>query len=118
MTYDIGQRVGRKIKLFREAKGLTQAQLAGLMGKSIETISNFERGKTITSLLTLEELGRRLEVGLADFFDPEAVVAEAEALSQNAKTIRNSINLLPEEDLEIVAGLIGVLEARRRKSSD
>ena len=43
MAMELSKNVGRKIKQHREARGLTQVQLASLLGKSVETISNFER---------------------------------------------------------------------------
>ena len=54
---DIGIHIGTRIRAFREARGLTQAQLAQLMRKNVETISNFERGRVVTSIRTLDQLG-------------------------------------------------------------
>lgn len=112
---EISKQVGRRIKELREARGLTQAQLANLLGKSIETISNFERGKVATSLLTLEQLARRLDVRVKDFFDETMPLPVQQPSSDSARAITNALELLPEDDLEIVAGLVGVLEARRRR---
>ncbi len=111
----IGKKVGSKIRQFRETRGLTQAQLADILGKSVETISNFERGKVVTSLLTLEQLARHLNVRIRDFFDEDAVVMVLEPSSAFAVTVRNAADILPEEDLEVVAGLVAVLEARKRR---
>ncbi|CAA7627854.1 XRE family transcriptional regulator [Candidatus Terasakiella magnetica] len=115
MTMEISKLVGRKIKEHREARGLTQVQLAKLMGKGVETISNFERGKTATSLLTLEQLSRHLNVAVKDFF-ADTEIPQGEPISHCAMQVRNASMLLPVEDLEIVAGLIAVLESRRRKT--
>jgi transcriptional regulator with XRE-family HTH domain len=60
--------VGTRIKELREGQGLTQAQLAELARKSVETISNFERGKTAPSLKTLADLAAVLGGDLAHFF--------------------------------------------------
>lgn len=38
-----------KVKELREGKGMTQAQLAQMMGVSIQTVKNWEAGKTIPS---------------------------------------------------------------------
>lgn len=102
--------------MFRKARGLTQLQLADQLGKSVETISNFERGKTLIGLLTLESLARHLDVGMKDFFDDNVgAMAPPGGSSNHAKTVRNAADLHPKEDLEIIAGLIKVLRARRRK---
>jgi len=116
MASEIGKRVGRRIKEIREGRGLTQAQVACMLGKSIETISNFERGKVVTSLETLERLGRQLGVQTKVFFDEQfESVNSFEQVSENAIKVRNAADFLPEDDLEIIAGLVEVLEARRRK---
>ncbi|ABC24138.1 XRE family transcriptional regulator [Rhodospirillum rubrum] len=118
---ELGQQIGRKIRTLRERRGLTQSQLASLLGKSGETISNFERGKVVTSIQTLDQMAKVLNVRLMDFFDGVAVGAadrqhRAErARSSHAQTVRNAADLLPEEDLEILAGLATLLESRRRR---
>ena len=58
--------LGQRIKELRER--LSQADLAKLALKSVETISNFERGKTIPSVRTLGELARHMDCEVADFF--------------------------------------------------
>lgn len=118
MATEIGKQVGRRIKEIRESRGLTQAQLASLARKSIETISNFERGKVVTSLVTLEQLAKLLEVPLTDFFvtvDAGDVFPAVDSQSRYAQAVRNAVALLPDEDLEIVAGLCNVLEGRRKR---
>jgi|AGTN01.3.fsa_nt_gi Predicted transcriptional regulators len=117
MATDIGKQVGKKLKALREARGLTQTQLAGVLGKSIETISNFERGKVVTSLLTLDKLARYFGVAVKDFFSDVPAMQPLEQRSVSATKVLNAADLLPEDDLEIVAGLVDVLEARRRRKA-
>lgn len=47
-----------KVKEMREEKGMTQAQLAQIMGVSTQTIKNWESGKTIpsTAAMKLQEI--------------------------------------------------------------
>ncbi|MEN2980939.1 helix-turn-helix transcriptional regulator [Tistrella bauzanensis] len=114
---DIGNYIGTRIKAFREARGLTQAQLAQLMYKNVETISNFERGRVVTSVRTLEKLAHVLNVQIADFFtDIDPGEGETPALSESAIKVLNGVKLLPEEDVELLAGIVGVLERRRSSS--
>ncbi|MBI5165226.1 MAG: helix-turn-helix transcriptional regulator [Magnetospirillum sp.] len=115
MAREIGKQVGKAIKDLREAHGLTQAQLAGLLGKSVETISNFERGKVVTSLLTLEQLAGCLGVAVRDFFTDSPAAAPVKPYSDFAAKVRNAADYLSEDDLEIVAGLVDVLAARGRR---
>lgn len=65
----ISQHIGIRIKAARSEAGLTQEQLADAISKSVETISNAERGRVLTSVETLEAMARALGVPLAFFFD-------------------------------------------------
>ena len=53
---DLATRLSRNITARRHAIGLTQAQVAERLGVDTETVSRFERGKHVPSLLTLERL--------------------------------------------------------------
>lgn len=68
MGAKLGIALGQRIKELRERARLSQADLAKLALKSVETISNFERGKTIPSVRTLGELARHIDCEVADFF--------------------------------------------------
>lgn len=57
----------KKIVQLREAKGLTQLQLAKLLGKSVTTISNWECGKAVPNLDQIAALAEFFDVS-ADFF--------------------------------------------------
>lgn len=116
MTTEIGKQIGRRIKEFREARGLTQAQLAEILGKSTETISNLERGRVLTGIHTLEQLARHLHVAVKEFFtDERPSPMPQEAVSPHVLAIRNALDVLPEDDLEVLAGVAEVLQARRRR---
>lgn len=114
MTQELGIQLGRRLKEIREARGLTQAQLAELSLRSVETISNFERGKTLPGLTTLEMLSQRLHVQMKDFFQDTDIEPRGPAHSGAARTIINAIDILPDEDLEILVGVVKVLEKRHR----
>lgn len=53
---DLASRLSRNITARRHVIGLTQAQVAERLGVDTETVSRFERGKHVPSLLTLERL--------------------------------------------------------------
>ena len=114
MSSDIGIRLGERIKHLREAKGMTQAQLATALGKSIETISNFERGKTIPSVRTLEHVANVLGQPIGALFEGESSIQGPRILSKHASRVANAAEILPEQDLEILAGVARVLEGRKR----
>jgi DNA-binding XRE family transcriptional regulator len=58
--------VGRKIRKMRNAKGLTQAELARAAGMVRPNLSRIEAGKHRPSLATLERIAAALKVPVAD----------------------------------------------------
>jgi transcriptional regulator with XRE-family HTH domain len=60
------QRLGAQLSARRRACQWSQDQLAEQLGVATETISRFERGATLPSLLTLEKLAQILGVRISD----------------------------------------------------
>ena len=50
-----------KIREYREAAGMTQTELASLVGKSFRTIQSWERGESFPNALNLWDLARAFE---------------------------------------------------------
>jgi transcriptional regulator with XRE-family HTH domain len=63
---ELGPRLGKKIAEYRKKNGMTQAMLAEKVDVDDETISRFERGTVLPSLLRLFELAQALEIGVGD----------------------------------------------------
>ena len=61
MAGSLKKHVGGRIRAARKDAGLTQDQLAGMVDKSVETISNLERGHTAPSLETLGQIAIALK---------------------------------------------------------
>jgi transcriptional regulator with XRE-family HTH domain len=76
---DLGQRIGRRIRALREARGLTGEELAyaGPPVGSKGYLSDIEAGKRVPSLLALQALADRLGVAVYDLLlDPEAAARD------------------------------------------
>lgn len=67
--------LGARIKALRQAKGLTQAQLAEQCGYEPLTVSRFERGTYAPGIDTLTAIAEVLDVSVRDFF-PEGDTPE------------------------------------------
>ena len=65
--------------------------------------------------MTLEQLARHLKIQVKDFFDDTETPHSVQPMSDHAMKVRNAVTLLSEDDLEIVAGLVDVLESRKRR---
>lgn len=58
------QRMGERIGILRQEKGMTQSVLAEKMGITPQAISKWERGLSFPDLSRLEELAKMLEVSV------------------------------------------------------
>ena len=65
--------IGARVRTLRKRRGLTQEELAGRIGRSVETLSVLERGRATPTLPVLGRLSEALDVPLRDFFDPVSV---------------------------------------------
>ncbi len=95
----------------REAAQLTQSELASLTLKSVETISNFERGKTAPSLNTLDSLATHLGVGMTEFFDATPIQIDP---NSGERAIRNKALLLSDKDRELLISIADLMIARAK----
>jgi len=98
---DTKKRVGLRIRAIRKQKELTQDQLAELMGRSVDAISNLERGVSHPSFETLERLSETLEAPVKSFFEFEGgadISAKRAALLEELTTVAAQ---LKDKELEI-----------------
>lgn len=65
---DIKHAVGAKIKTLRKVRGMTQPDLANAIDRSIDALSNLERGLSLPNFETLERLSGALDVPVKEFF--------------------------------------------------
>lgn len=60
------EQIGQAIAKYRQASGLTQAQLAEILDMSNDAVSRMERGKTTPTVLLLVELSEIFHCEVAD----------------------------------------------------
>ena len=63
----MSNKIAKKIKILRKARGLTQQQLADLLGVQRATISNYEIGRRSPHIKELEKVAEILGVNLEYF---------------------------------------------------
>ena len=104
---DIKTRIAVRIKAIRKRRGLSQEEMAGLINRSPDTISNLERGVSLPTYETLDELAKGLKVPLADFFlgaeTDDKVRAEAMA------RLTDAARQLDDKTLNTAAAIVEVL---------
>jgi transcriptional regulator with XRE-family HTH domain len=75
-TADYQQALGRKIAAERHRRGLSQAELAAIVGRSVAWVSQVERGvRRVDRMTVLEAVARALDVPLAELAAEAPVVA-------------------------------------------
>lgn len=65
------EKLGARIKAFRKAKGLSQEQLAELVGIEQKHVSRLEVGTSYPTIDRLEKIAVALDVPMGSFFDAE-----------------------------------------------
>lgn len=65
---------GITVKALREAKGLTQAELAGLIGVTSKAVSKWETAKGLPDITLIEPLAMALGVSVAELMSGERVI--------------------------------------------
>lgn len=65
---DLQSAIGRQVRAFRQAKGITISQLASEMGISSGMVSKIENGQTAPSLQTLQTLSQVLGLPITALF--------------------------------------------------
>lgn len=66
---DLKRRFGGVVQTLREAAGLTQEQLAEKIDRSVDTVSNIERGANSTRIETAGRIADALGVTLPELFE-------------------------------------------------
>lgn len=102
--------IGKKLQLAREEAGLSQEQLANLLGCAQSTLSNYEKGKRRLYLTQLEQIAEALGKPI-DYF------VESTTTTSYSTKITNALNDEPEL-LQILNGLYELSREQRRSVID
>lgn len=82
--------IGRKIKLLRRSRGLSQIELAGKIGVSFQQVQKYEKGSTRISVARLQEIAKAIGVNISVFLGEEgAIQVTDQRLEYNAKRDRS-----------------------------
>lgn len=101
---ELAFRLGRNLAQARRQAGLTQEQLAERIRVEIATVSRYETGATLPSLVTLEAMAAALHVTIADLLDEEAPQS-----SEEGKRVLTLIESLPPVKQRFVADMVSSL---------
>lgn len=110
---DARRSFGKRLRMLRTGQRLSQQELADRAERSVEAISNLERGLSLPGFETLEKLSEALGIPIRDLFEPAGEAgSKEEALTQLLDAARG----LTERDLHVALRQVEAL--RERQSSD
>jgi transcriptional regulator with XRE-family HTH domain len=98
--------VHEKIKFIRQARGLTQEDVANKLAMSVNGYGDIERGETDVNLSRLEQIAQLFEIKLSDLFDLEdRNIINSIGIGTNNQNYYCSINSCSPEYLQLKAEL-------------
>jgi transcriptional regulator with XRE-family HTH domain len=115
MAMQLKRYIGMRAREARQRQGLTQADVAERIGKSVETVSNTERGVTWPSLEMLEAFARAVECPIAEFFEGYGEAAGSTKRLQLESDVRIALGALRDADVTVALHLIRALAAARQE---
>lgn len=65
---------GQIVKEYRKAKGMSQMDLAEMIGVSYQQVQKYEKGTNRISIDRLKQIAKALDVPINEFFSPEKLV--------------------------------------------
>lgn len=110
---DLQKVFGASVKRIRVARGLTQAQLAEAIERSVDMVSRLERGDASPSLDTVGALAAVLQADPAELFGGRPMTGNS--ATPQFESILTRLLAFDEGELTWVNGLLDQIERRPRK---
>lgn len=104
-------RFGRRVKALRQGKKLSQEELAEAIGRSVDTVSNIERGFAATRISTADSIAKTLGVSLKDLFDFSEDEAANDGERRRLALFQKLMELFRKQDSSILEAAIRQSEA-------
>ena len=90
---DIKKLLGKRIKEVRKSKGLTQEQVAEIIGMEPASLSNIENGRYYPTSDNLEKIINVLGVKPSELYSFEHLAPEPELISEMNEAMQNDFKL-------------------------
>ena len=112
--------IGRRIRLYRKSRNLTQARLAEMIGKSVGAIGMYEKGKREPDMDTIEALADAFNIRMRDLIpdDDTPITEDAFDAVRNEfgvyyhtatpafRIISSGLSELPQEEQEKILAVL------------
>lgn len=98
--------IGEKIKKVREAKGLSQKEVALTLSMNPSQYSKIENGKVDPQFSSIEKIANALGVSIADIVNSDNVFSEIDSLNKSVIEKVQLIEQLDEKQKESIFSII------------
>ena len=92
-------KVGKKIAELRQARGLTQQQLASILNLSHQAVSKWESGMALPDIQTLMDLTRFFGITVENLLTDEEEETESEAAVEEQQPVQEEKTVRPDGDM-------------------
>lgn len=104
------ERYGDRIRMYRQQKGITQPQLAQMLGLTKNTVSNWEAGRGRPDINLIPQLCELLDITVSQFFGAAGSARELNIEQQ--RMLRDMSRLSPANRMVLRATLSAMLQAQ------
>lgn len=105
--------VGLKIKIARQAKGMTQEELGDILGVQKSAVAKYENGRVVNiKRITLKKISDALGIPPFELVFNEEKPTEEDELSENIIRLVDLVKSVPEDKAELVLKVVkSIVEA-------
>jgi transcriptional regulator with XRE-family HTH domain len=107
-------KLGDALKKVREAKNLSQKELAGLLGMAQAQYSRIESGKTDPSFSAVVKIAKALGVALPELFQANEIFADVNAYDKTLMEKLRLIDSLDEVEKKSIYNIVDSLVAKKK----
>ena len=98
---------GARVRSLRRRAGMTQTELAERIGKSLDTVSNIERGVSSTRIETMAAIATALSGDLAELFEWSEPVSPDK---EKRRAVERLVRLVEGESAETIERVTAMVE--------
>jgi len=106
--------LNKTLKRVREAKGLSQKELAGLIDMAQAQYSRIESGKTDPSFSAVVKIAQALGLNLSELFSADEIFNETNSYDKTLMEKLRLLDLLDEDEKKSIYTLIDSLISKKK----
>lgn len=108
--------LGKRIAQYRKAQGLTQVQLADILGIAQQTMAHYEGGSLRVAVSLLPSLEKALGVTIADLVSEHEVTIKKRGPVSALQRQVEQINLMPRTKQKFITEMLDALIQQQRSA--